>query len=107
MQVLNGNNVPELLNKKKEFWKKIILLCACIIVVSLIIGLSVGLSKSETNSSSILVGTTNANVTINKLGIISSQQIRLVGGCSNLDNLDATTFEDKVYFYTRYFFLNI
>jgi hypothetical protein len=96
MQVLNGNNVPELLNKKKEFWKKIILLCACIIVVSLIIGLSVGLSKSETNSSSILVGTTNANVTIDKLGIISSQQGRLVGGCESLDQIVATTFEDDV-----------
>ena len=108
MQVLYGNNVPELLNKKKGFWKKKILLCVCIIVVSLIIGLSVGLSKSETNSSSILVGTTNANVTIDKLGIISSQQGRLVGGCSNLDNLVATTFEEKVYFYIQnVFFLNI
>ena len=58
--------------------------------------MSVGLSKSETNSSSILVGTTNANVTIDKLGIISSQLGRLVGGCSNLDNLVATTFEDDV-----------
>ena len=70
--------------------------CACLVVVSLIIGLSVGLSKSESNSSSILVGTTNANVTIDKLGIISSQQGRLVGGCGSLDNLVATTFEDDV-----------
>jgi len=82
--------------------------CACLVVVSLIIGLSVGLSKSETNSSSILVGTTNANVTIDKLGILSLQQGRLVGGCSNLDQIVATTFEDKVYFYTnstRYFLM--
>ena len=111
MFVLYGNNAHGLLNEKKKFWKKIILLCACIIAVSLIIGLSVGLSiglkKSETNSSSILVGTTNANVTINKLGIISSQQGRLVGGCSNLDNLVTTTFEDKVYYYIKYLFIHI
>jgi hypothetical protein len=43
-----------------------------------------------------LVGTTNANVTIDKLGIISSQQGRLVGGCESLDQIVATTFEDDV-----------
>ena len=98
MLVLNGNNVLGFINKKRKFWQKIIFLCVFVIIVSIIIGLSVGFSKSETNSSSILVGTTNANVTINKLGIISSQQGRLVGGCSNLDNLVATTFEEKVFF---------
>ncbi len=103
MKVL-GNNVPKLFNKKKKFWRNMIALCAGILVVSLIIGLSVGLGKSATNSSSILVGTTNVNVTIIKLGIISPQQGRLVGGCSNLDNLVATTFEDKVYINTINFF---
>ena len=58
--------------------------------------MSVGLSKSETNSGSNLVGTTNANVTIDKLGIISSQQGRLAKGCASLDQIVATTFEEDV-----------
>ena len=43
-----------------------------------------------------MVGTTNANVTIDKLGIISSQQGRLVKGCGSLDQIVATTFEEDV-----------
>jgi len=90
--------------------KKITFSCACFIAIVLTIGLSVGLTRNNSSSSSsssggggggggstLLVGTTEASVGLNKLGILNINQGRITGGCTaDLNNINATTFENQV-----------
>jgi hypothetical protein len=92
--------------------KKITFSCACFIVIVLTIGLSVGLTRNNSSSSSsssggggggstLLVGTTEASVGLNKLGILNINQGRITGGCTaDFNNIDATTFENQVIYST-------
>ena len=95
--------------------KKITFSCACFIVIVLTIGLSVGLTRNNSSSSSssggggggggggstLLVGTTEASVGLNKLGILNINQGRITGGCTvDFNNIDAITFENQVKYST-------